>query len=150
MLTYGPNGTSRGIASIIFGKPDTAAKAAKELNGLLVDGKPMKVRTAIYCLYLVITNNCRLRLLLTPRVLLLFPNRNLLPSALRNQPSRSRSPRRDPSRPAPVAVVAVLLAVAAVVPTGLRRNQRRILTLRWMTTLSRTRAAEHRRKGTLR
>lgn len=46
MLTYGPNGSSRGIASIIFSKPDTAAKAARELNGLLVDGKPMKVRTS--------------------------------------------------------------------------------------------------------
>ena len=43
MLTYNQNGTSRGIASIIFNKPDTAAKAAKELNGLLVDGRPMKV-----------------------------------------------------------------------------------------------------------
>ncbi|ODM15664.1 hypothetical protein SI65_08898 [Aspergillus cristatus] len=47
MLTYGPNGTSRGIASIIFGKPDTAAKAAKELNGLLVDGKPMKIEVVV-------------------------------------------------------------------------------------------------------
>ncbi|CAI7574919.1 unnamed protein product [Penicillium bialowiezense] len=43
MLTYNQNGTSRGIASIIFLKPDTAAKAAKELNGLLVDGRPMKI-----------------------------------------------------------------------------------------------------------
>ncbi|KAJ5101966.1 mRNA export protein mlo3 [Penicillium alfredii] len=42
MLTYNQNGTSRGIASIIFGKADTAAKAAKDLNGLLVDGRPMK------------------------------------------------------------------------------------------------------------
>lgn len=43
MLTYNQNGTSRGIASIVFSKPDTAAKAAKDLNGLLVDGRPMKV-----------------------------------------------------------------------------------------------------------
>ncbi|KAJ5620328.1 hypothetical protein N7510_004312 [Penicillium lagena] len=43
MLTYNQNGTSRGIASIIFGKADTAAKAAKELNGLLVDGRPIKI-----------------------------------------------------------------------------------------------------------
>ncbi|KAJ5194888.1 mRNA export protein mlo3 [Penicillium cinerascens] len=43
MLTYNQNGTSRGIASIIFAKPDTAHKAAKELNGLLVDGRPMKI-----------------------------------------------------------------------------------------------------------
>ncbi|KAF7714686.1 Uncharacterized protein PECH_008283 [Penicillium ucsense] len=43
MLTYNQNGTSRGIASIIFNKADTAAKAAKELNGLNVDGRPMKI-----------------------------------------------------------------------------------------------------------
>lgn len=43
MLTYNQNGTSRGIASIQFNKADTAAKATKELNGLLVDGRPMKV-----------------------------------------------------------------------------------------------------------
>ncbi|KAJ5900917.1 mRNA export protein mlo3 [Penicillium subrubescens] len=43
MLTYNQNGTSRGIASIIFNKPDTALKAAKELNGLHVDGRPMKI-----------------------------------------------------------------------------------------------------------
>lgn len=49
MLTYNQNGSSRGIASIIFSKPDTAAKAARELNGLLVDGKPMKVGTSIPC-----------------------------------------------------------------------------------------------------
>lgn len=42
MLTYNQNGTSRGIASIVFSQPGTAAKAAKDLNGLLVDGRPMK------------------------------------------------------------------------------------------------------------
>lgn len=47
MLTYNQNGTSQGIASIVFSKPDTAAKAARELNGLLVDGRPMKVRTVL-------------------------------------------------------------------------------------------------------
>lgn len=43
MLTYNQNGTSRGIASIQFARADTAAKATKELNGLLVDGRPMKI-----------------------------------------------------------------------------------------------------------
>ncbi|KAF9253301.1 hypothetical protein DTO013E5_311 [Penicillium roqueforti] len=43
MLTYNQNGTSRGIASIQFNRADTAAKATKELNGLLVDGRPMKI-----------------------------------------------------------------------------------------------------------
>jgi THO complex subunit 4 len=48
MLTYNQNGTSRGIASIVFSKRDTAAKAAKDLNGLLVDGRPMKVSTYFF------------------------------------------------------------------------------------------------------
>ena len=43
MVTYNQNGTSRGVAALTFTKRDTAAKAAKELNGLLVDGRPMKV-----------------------------------------------------------------------------------------------------------
>ncbi|KAL1969671.1 hypothetical protein VTN77DRAFT_8224 [Rasamsonia byssochlamydoides] len=47
MLTYNQNGTSRGIASITFSRPDTAAKAAKELNGLLVDGRPMKIEVVL-------------------------------------------------------------------------------------------------------
>jgi len=47
MVTYNQNGSSRGIASITFNKPDTAAKAAKELNGLLVDGRPMKIEVVL-------------------------------------------------------------------------------------------------------
>ncbi|KAL3474107.1 hypothetical protein BJX99DRAFT_185095 [Aspergillus californicus] len=47
MLTYNQNGTSRGIASIVFSKPDTAAKAGKDLNGLLVDGRPMKIEVVV-------------------------------------------------------------------------------------------------------
>lgn len=42
-ISYGPGGVSRGIATISFTRPDAAAKAVEALNGLLVDGKPMKV-----------------------------------------------------------------------------------------------------------
>jgi THO complex subunit 4 len=41
-LQYNQNGQSRGIADISFNKPGLAAKAAKELNGMLVDKRPMK------------------------------------------------------------------------------------------------------------
>jgi len=44
MLTYGPNGISRGIATIIFSKPGSANDALVQLNGMLVDKRPMKVR----------------------------------------------------------------------------------------------------------
>ncbi|KIX04376.1 uncharacterized protein Z518_05244 [Rhinocladiella mackenziei CBS 650.93] len=44
-LQYNQNGQSRGIADIIFSKPDSAAKAAKDLNGMLVDKRPMKAST---------------------------------------------------------------------------------------------------------
>jgi THO complex subunit 4 len=46
MLVYGPQGQSRGIANVTFFKGDSAGKAVQELNGLKVDGRPMKV----YCL----------------------------------------------------------------------------------------------------
>ncbi|OAP62922.1 hypothetical protein AYL99_02149 [Fonsecaea erecta] len=45
-LQYNQNGQSRGIADIVFSKPDSAAKAAKDLNGMLVDKRPMKASTA--------------------------------------------------------------------------------------------------------
>ena len=46
MLTYGPNGVSRGIATIIFSKPGSANDALVQLNGMLVDKRPMKVELA--------------------------------------------------------------------------------------------------------
>ncbi|WEW56937.1 RNA-binding RNA annealing protein, partial [Emydomyces testavorans] len=47
MVTYNQNGTSRGIAAITFARPDTAAKAAKELNGLLIDKRPIKIEVVV-------------------------------------------------------------------------------------------------------
>jgi len=47
LLVYGPNGQSRGIATVIFSKPTAAAKAVKELNGVKVDGRPMKVEVIV-------------------------------------------------------------------------------------------------------
>jgi THO complex subunit 4 len=44
MITYGPNGISRGIATIIFSKPGAANNAFLEYNGILVDDRPMKVQ----------------------------------------------------------------------------------------------------------
>lgn len=48
MLTYGPNGISRGIATIIFNKPGDANTASVQLNGMLVDKRPMKVGSLMY------------------------------------------------------------------------------------------------------
>ncbi|KAL9125053.1 MAG: hypothetical protein Q9217_005692 [Psora testacea] len=47
MLTYGPNGVSRGIATIIFGKPGSANDALVKLNGMLVDKRPMKIEVVL-------------------------------------------------------------------------------------------------------
>ncbi|EXJ94313.1 LOW QUALITY PROTEIN: hypothetical protein A1O1_02707 [Capronia coronata CBS 617.96] len=44
-LQYNQSGQSRGVADIIFVAPDSAAKAAKDLNGMLVDKRPMKAST---------------------------------------------------------------------------------------------------------
>lgn len=43
-LTYGPTGRSRGIATIIFSNPTAGAKAAKDLDGVKVDNRAMRVR----------------------------------------------------------------------------------------------------------
>lgn len=44
-ISYGPGGVSRGVATIAFARADSAAKAVNKLNGILVDGRAMKVRT---------------------------------------------------------------------------------------------------------
>jgi len=46
-LRYNQAGQSRGIADIRFSKPTSAAKAAKELNGMLVDQRPMKIDVVV-------------------------------------------------------------------------------------------------------
>ncbi|MCJ1298648.1 hypothetical protein MMC08_001438, partial [Hypocenomyce scalaris] len=46
-ITYGPNGVSRGIATIIFSKPGSANEALAKLNGLLVDKRPMKIEVVL-------------------------------------------------------------------------------------------------------
>ncbi|KAK4695169.1 THO complex subunit 4, partial [Lecanoromycetidae sp. Uapishka_2] len=47
MLTYGPNGISRGVATIIFNKPDSAKEALAQLNGLKVDSKAIRIEIVI-------------------------------------------------------------------------------------------------------
>jgi len=46
-LFYGPGGVSRGIATILFASPDAARKATQTLNGVLADGKPLKIDVII-------------------------------------------------------------------------------------------------------
>ena len=42
-ISYGPGGVSRGVATIAFARADAAAKAVNKLNGILVDGRAIKV-----------------------------------------------------------------------------------------------------------
>ncbi|KAI8947066.1 hypothetical protein F4801DRAFT_582741 [Xylaria longipes] len=46
-VSYGPNSVSRGIATVTFHKPDGASKAFNVLNGILVDGRPMKIEIVV-------------------------------------------------------------------------------------------------------
>ncbi|ORY56057.1 mlo3-like protein [Pseudomassariella vexata] len=46
-LSYGPNGVSRGIASVTFVKADGAQNAFTALNGLLVDNRPIKIEIVV-------------------------------------------------------------------------------------------------------
>jgi THO complex subunit 4 len=48
ILNYGPNGASRGVANVIFAQADAASKAVTQLNGLKVDGRPMKVDSPLH------------------------------------------------------------------------------------------------------
>ncbi|KAL8886309.1 MAG: hypothetical protein Q9215_005959 [Flavoplaca cf. flavocitrina] len=46
-LTYGPNGVMRGIVTIVFSRPESAAKALETLNGVQVDKRPMKIEVVL-------------------------------------------------------------------------------------------------------
>jgi len=46
-MSYDSQGRSRGSATILFNKTDSAAKAAKELNGIKVDNRHMRVEVLI-------------------------------------------------------------------------------------------------------
>ncbi|KAI9809937.1 MAG: hypothetical protein M1825_000370 [Sarcosagium campestre] len=47
MLTYGPNGKSRGVATVFFKEADAASKATHALDGTKIDGKPLKVEVVL-------------------------------------------------------------------------------------------------------
>ncbi|KAG9248643.1 putative mRNA export protein mlo3 [Calycina marina] len=46
-ISYGPGGVSRGTATIIFHRSDSAAKAVEKLDGISVDNRPIKVDVII-------------------------------------------------------------------------------------------------------
>lgn len=43
-LTYGPNGQSKGVSTIVFKQATSAHEAATKLNGVKVDNRAMRVR----------------------------------------------------------------------------------------------------------
>ncbi|GAB7346289.1 hypothetical protein MBLNU457_5012t2 [Dothideomycetes sp. NU457] len=47
MLTYNKTGRSTGVATIIFNQANLGAAAAKQFNGVKVDGKPMKIEVVM-------------------------------------------------------------------------------------------------------
>ncbi|KAK8193037.1 hypothetical protein IWZ00DRAFT_505564 [Phyllosticta capitalensis] len=47
LLTYGPNGQSRGVATVIFSQAGAAAQAAAKYNGIKVDNRPMRVEVIL-------------------------------------------------------------------------------------------------------
>ncbi|RDA87901.1 hypothetical protein CP532_1691 [Ophiocordyceps camponoti-leonardi (nom. inval.)] len=46
-ISYGPDSVSRGVANVTFLKPDGAPRAFSKLNGLLVDGRPIKIEIVV-------------------------------------------------------------------------------------------------------
>ncbi|KAF2761757.1 hypothetical protein EJ05DRAFT_496656 [Pseudovirgaria hyperparasitica] len=47
LMSYGPDGKSRGICTVIFRDSHAAAQAAEEMNGVKVDQSPMKVELVL-------------------------------------------------------------------------------------------------------
>jgi len=47
IVTYGPNGQSRGMCTIIFAKPGAANQAFQQLNGTMVDKRPLKIEVVV-------------------------------------------------------------------------------------------------------
>jgi len=47
VITYGPNGVSRGIATLTFRNALHANQALKAVDGILVDGRPVKVEMVL-------------------------------------------------------------------------------------------------------
>jgi THO complex subunit 4 len=46
-MQYGPTGRSLGSATVIFHKPDHAAKAVKALDGIRIDNRLIKVEVLV-------------------------------------------------------------------------------------------------------
>ncbi|KAG9996994.1 hypothetical protein KCU78_g17166, partial [Aureobasidium melanogenum] len=51
LLNYNKNGRSVGVATIIFSQAQSAAEAAKKLDSVKVDGKPMKIEVILGAKY---------------------------------------------------------------------------------------------------
>ncbi|CAD0088820.1 unnamed protein product [Aureobasidium vineae] len=51
LLNYNKNGRSVGVATIIFSQPQSAAEAAKKLDSVKVDGKPMRIEVILGAKY---------------------------------------------------------------------------------------------------
>lgn len=47
-LAYGLNSQSKGVATVFFVSSDGASLALKEMNGILIDSRPIKVRLALF------------------------------------------------------------------------------------------------------
>jgi hypothetical protein len=102
------------LATIIFARADGAAKAAKELNGLKVDGRPMKASTPAFNISTATNTMKRSKSSSTPRLLLPHPPRSPSATAFRS-PLRRLSQSQPPLLPRqPLLKSLVKPAVAAV------------------------------------
>ncbi|KAH8597886.1 putative mRNA export protein mlo3 [Bisporella sp. PMI_857] len=46
-IAYGPNGVSRGVATVTFADSQAATQAVSKVNGVLVDGKALKIEVVV-------------------------------------------------------------------------------------------------------
>lgn len=76
-LAYGPNGKSRGAATVEFRKPEHAALAVEQFNGVEVDSRPMTVGKIFHMISVGITTDSILQfeVVFDPSTPISFANR---------------------------------------------------------------------------
>ena len=163
LLSYGPNGRSRGEATVVFGRPDSAAKAQKEFNNVGVDGKPMRVCTLERISYYTCANAYQIEIVasatasrapakaLSDRMAYVSTTTLCVASANPFIASRSQSPSPHPrppqsrktalvpSRPQTALHEVVVRRRSRVVLVSRSQRQRMSLTRRWRTILAEVR-----------
>lgn len=138
-MQYGPTGRSLGSATVIFHKPDHAAKAVKALDGIRIDNRLIKVEVLVSAANApaaAAPTSLAERVSYVPEALLATTAILIRCPANRRRISQSRPPQQRLLQRVLKAAVKMHAAAGVVVAgvPGRRRRRWKSLTLRWRTT----------------